>query len=396
VKKSTMVVSNLLTDKEEQNRALSEEELIEPEQNPEGDERIEEPYDPTKSKVDTKPMTVDLLIKRIQEGEIDLKPPFQRRAGLWSDEQKSRLIESLLIRIPLPAFYFDATDESKWVVVDGLQRLTVFEDFVLRKMRLDNLEFLTQYDQSSFKELPRPLRRRIEESQVTVHLIQPGTPAKAKFIIFRRINTGGLVLTSQEIRHALNQGPAIGLLDTLASSDEFRKATLGSIPTDRMADREFVLRFLAFTRVRYSDYKVPDMDAFLNEQMANLNRMDENKYQDLVSRFKRAMRVAYDLFGDDAFRKRYSKEQRRHPINKALFESWSVRLGQLSDAHMELLVTRKGEVIRRAMNLLNDDREFDQAITQGTKDVKKVQKRFRAIELLVDSILEEHAHADRG
>ncbi len=240
-------------------------ELVEVEEDeyPDVTEPIAHPYDPTKSKIDTRPLTIDLLVKRIKENEIDLSPPFQRRAGLWTQKQKSQLIESLLIRIPLPAFYFDATNASRWLVVDGLQRLTTFKEFILGEMRLEGLEYLIQCNGKTFLELPRPLRRDIEENQVTLHLIQPGTPPEVKFNIFRRVNTGGLVLTPQEIRHALNQGPIVGLLTELAQSHEFLEATTHSISSNRMADREFVLRFLAFASTSYRDYKVADMDAFL-------------------------------------------------------------------------------------------------------------------------------------
>src|SRR6266478_137560 len=102
-----------------------------------GGEKITEPFDPTLIRVEPRPSTVDLLLSRIKLEEIDLSPAFQRHDGIWNDGAQSRLIESLLIRIPLPAFYLDATDEEKWVVVDGLQRLSTLKRFVIdKKLRL--------------------------------------------------------------------------------------------------------------------------------------------------------------------------------------------------------------------------------------------------------------------
>jgi hypothetical protein len=86
---------------------------------------ITEPFDPARIRVDTKPMVISLLMDRIKNRVIDLTPGFQRNGGIWSPKAKSQLIESLLIRIPLPAFYMDGSDESKWLVVDGLQRLSL-------------------------------------------------------------------------------------------------------------------------------------------------------------------------------------------------------------------------------------------------------------------------------
>src|SRR5581483_2560482 len=117
-------------------------------------------------------MTMDLLLNRIRHNEIDLAPDFQRKEGLWKEDARSRLIESILIRIPLPAFYVDATDEEHWLVVDGLQRLSTLRDFVINKsLKLRGLDFLKFLDGKSYDELSRSYQRRIEETQITVYLI---------------------------------------------------------------------------------------------------------------------------------------------------------------------------------------------------------------------------------
>ena len=104
---------------------------------------ITEPFDPARIRVETKPMVISLLMDRIRHNEIDLTPGFQRKGGIWSPKAKSQLIESLLIRIPLPAFYMDGGDESRWLIVDGLQRLSTLKAFVIDKtMKLTGLEFL--------------------------------------------------------------------------------------------------------------------------------------------------------------------------------------------------------------------------------------------------------------
>lgn len=191
-----------------------------------GEDAIQHPFDPTLIRVETLPVTINLLLSRIAEGEIDLSPAFQRKAGIWSEQAQSRLIESLLMRIPLPALYMDGTNEDKWVVVDGLQRLTTLKRFVLDKdLTLSGLEFLTNFKDYTYSELPRNFQRRIQETQLTVYLISRGTPDQVKFTIFRRINTGGKPLSPQEIRHALNQGKSTQLLEELAQTSEFYRAT---------------------------------------------------------------------------------------------------------------------------------------------------------------------------
>jgi hypothetical protein len=348
------------------------------------EQTIDSPYDPSKTVIETKLYSMDLLVRRLKYGEIKLDPEFQRGANLWTDERMSRLVESILIRIPLPVFYFDATNEHEWVVVDGLQRLSTIKRFVVEDgLKLTRLEYLKQHEGKTFSMLPRDLQRRIEETQVTAHLIQPGTPPNVKYNIFRRINTGGLVLTAQEIRHALNQGPATSFLAKLASLPEFRRATANGVDANRMLDRELVLRFIAFTVTPYRQYTKQNLDLFLTEHMGLLNRKTVTERDELEKRFVKAMDAAYAIFGNDAFRKRYRAGDARNPINKALFEAWSVLLGSLDGEEIQRLVQQRTSLGEAFMVALVKERAFDQAVTQGTGDVAKVHIRFARIEQLV-------------
>ncbi len=358
---------------------------------PDEDESIIQPFDPELIRVETRPMTIDLLLQRIRYEELNLAPDFQRRGGIWNNRTKSRLIESILIRIPLPAFYMDATDEDQWVVIDGLQRLTTLKMFVNdESLKLCELEFLIQLNNKTFSELPRNLQRRIIETQVTVYLIEKGTPSEVKFNIFKRINTGGLPLSLQEIRHALNQGKSTKFLEKLASLPEFRNATDGSVDSKRMADREFILRFLAFVIYPYSEYKATEFDSFLSDVMAEINGMSEKELNDLERKFSQAMTAAYEIFGNDAFRKRDRLNASRKPVNKALFESWSVNFSKLNHEQIQTLIERKDQLKDGFIRLMNDrevEPRFDSAISQGTGDTRKVKRRFSGIEQLIQEVL---------
>jgi|SRR5579859_1102420 len=347
-----------------------------------GEEQITEPFDPSLIRVNTRPMTIDLLRSRIEHQELDLAPDFQRKGGIWKKDAQSRLIESMLIRIPLPAFYMDATNDEKWLVVDGLQRLTTIKRFMIDKtLRLSGLEFLTPIEGKSFDELPRNYQRRIAETQVTVYLIDKGTPDEVKFNIFKRINTGGLPLSTQEIRNALYQGEATKMLARLADSDAFKRAVNYSIKDDRMADREFVLRYLAFTITPYMKYD-GDFDRFLNKAMEDINKISHREREELEKKFIRSMIIARDIFGQNAFRKLGGR-----PVNKPLFEAWSVNFNQLTDEQAQSLVDRKQLLIGKYRLLEGSSINFYESITFATGNARKVRLRFEAIAQIIKEVL---------
>jgi uncharacterized protein with ParB-like and HNH nuclease domain len=354
------------------------------------DDKPSKPFNPSELRLDNKLLTIDLLLKRIEEGELDLKPTFQRKSGIWKAKEQSRLIESLLVRIPIPAFYIDATDDEKWLVVDGQQRLTSLKNFIIDKsLKLCELEFLGELENKIYSELSRSLQRRLLESQVIVYLIQEGTDPEVKFTIFRRINTGGLPLSPQEIRHALYQGKATSLLEKLADSEEFKQATSKSIRDMRMTDREFILRFLAFTIFNYKEYKIKNLDDLLNRAMYKINLMSHQQILDLEKCFQNAMKASVDLFDKYAFRKRYNiNDPRTYPINKALFEVWAVNLGRLNNEEIQTLKLRKEILNTKFVDLMlqkgdNNAITFEGSITQNTGSTTQVNKRFSCIERII-------------
>ena len=352
-----------------------------------GDISITDPFDPTQIRVHPRPMTVDLLLKRIAQDALDLSPGFQRKEGIWNEGAQSRLIESLLIRIPISAIYMDATDEDHWLVVDGLQRLTALKRFVITgELRLSGLEFLTELEGATYDDLDLRFKRRILETQIYVYMIEEGTPPNVKFNIFKRINTGGLPLSAQEIRHALNQGKATEFLERLVESEEFLIATDRGISDKRMAAQECVLRFVAFTVTPHTDYKRGDLDGFLNDAMVRMNEMSDTKLAELEYKFKRVMNDAYEIFGNDAFRKRYNDEHRRAPVNKALFEAWAVNLGKLSEEQVSML-KQKRDRLRSEFIVLMNNPDFDSAVSQGTGSIRRVHIRFGEIERLIQEVL---------
>lgn len=355
---------------------------------PETDEFVDihVPFDPTDIDIKTKNPSIDTLIKRLEHNEINLAPDFQRKAGIWTRTLKSRLIESLMLNIPLPVFYVAADADGNWIVVDGLQRLSTLDEYIRKQnFGLTAMEFLGQFNGYRFAELPRAMQRRILESEPVFHIIQPGCPKDVTRTIFKRINTSGMPLSLQEIRHALYQGPATRLLHELATGQAFVQATGGSIKDDRMADRECVLRYLAFEQRGVDEYRVSDLDAFLSDTLERLNTESDEQFNAYRARFALAMHRAHAIFGEQAFRKqrRGAAGRQKMPINKALFETWSVALGQLSDTEAAQLHARAGRLNQAFIELLEEDTDFVSAISATTGSTKSVHLRFQRVAALI-------------
>lgn len=350
-------------------------------------EKITEPFDPEQIKINTRSLLAEQLVSRIKYKEIDLTPEFQRLRGIWNDERKSRLIESLLLKIPIPVFYVAADRSDSWSVVDGVQRMSTIDDYVTGRFVLTRLEYLTWLDGYNYDVLPRLLQRRINETELIVNVIEPGTPPEVMLNVFLRINTGGMTLNGQEIRHALNPGPVREYLKALAQSPEFKKATHYSIKEIRMADRECVLRFLAFHIEPPEKYTTNDLDGYLGKVMERINRMSPAERHGLTADFKKAMCAASNIFGEYAFRKRTNIDDRRRPVSKALFESWSVQLARCLPEQIRILVKKREAVQRRFIQLVLEDEEFNNAISYSTSTPRRVQKRFQAIKQLVEEFI---------
>lgn len=365
------------------------------------------PFDAEKISISDKRVPLPTMIRRLKQGTITA-PLIQRGAGIWDDEQQSRLIESLMLKIPVPLFYVAEEAEENdvnWKVVDGLQRVTAIDRYVLRQeFALSGLEFLRELEGCKFDDLPQKFQTRIFETEFQFAIINPSTPQNVQRNVFKRLNTGGLPLTAQEIRHALYYGPSAKLLAELAQSSYFKKATAGSVNDSRMAGRELILRFFAFLIRGVDSYpKNEDMDDFLSGTMQIINLMPElppgelakifnediknisikyRTHDQLRELFYLAMERASALFGDSAFRKAVPNQGRtRTPINKSLFETWSVFLSKMGDEKYQLILKNK----ERFYSLLeaatyhapNDD--LGRFISRDSHKFQGVIKRYRIL-----------------
>ena len=379
-----------------------------------------DPFDPREISIDQKKVAMDTILRRFEQGTLCLNPNFQRKE-LWKDDRKSRLIESLLLKIPIPMFYVSSDEDGNWTVVDGLQRLSTIRDFVLGKayladkshdpkkkgdgLKLTGLEFWHDFEGYTMKKLPVYLYNRLSETEFSFTIINPGTQEEVKRNIFKRINTGGIPLSSQEIRNALYGGKSTELLNKLAEMKIFKEATGRSIKTDRMEDKELVLRFVSFLLRRYTTYdKAVTTDEWLSDTMILLNAfpdLNTREARKLITRkkiqvsqikimseeeitviFEKTMHRAKQLFGMSAFRKSVPGH-RRTPINKSLFETWGVLLSDMSEDEFLRLMAHKKAMFEEYERLLHDPK-FVVAISRDSTRVSSVTYRYFEVKKLIN------------
>ncbi len=342
---------------------------------------ITEPWNPDLIRVGSKTFSIRHILDLIDEDSLDLAPDFQRLL-VWKPVQKSRLVESVLLQIPLPAFYFTEEPDGMMRVVDGLQRLSTLHQYVRGDsgaggFGLVGLEYLTDVEGARFPNLAPAWQRRIYNTQIVAHVIDPQTPDSVKFDIFKRINTGGAPLNAQEIRHCMSGPQSRQFLKEAVSTQEFQQATAGALRNHiRMVDREVALRFFAFRMYDLADYRqFATMDAFLTAATRRIDQLSKPEQAGLMRTFKRSMTNAYRLFGAHAFRKwPLRDDDRSSPINRALFESWAVAL---AEPPWSRLAPHKEAIVDAVRTAMTSDTEYIASISATTGDPRRVELRFQ-------------------
>lgn len=357
-----------------------------------------EPFDPASISLSSKIVALDTVLRRIKNSTIQLAPSFQR-SYVWDLQRKSLLIESMMLRIPLPMFYVSEDKDGAWEVVDGLQRLTTIRDFVLgddndgKGFKLKGLEFWGDlFDDKDFHFIENKMKmprivNNIMEAELSFTIINPDTPEKVKRNIFKRINTGGMPLSLQEIRHALYQGNSTELLSTLVSNPTYVGFMGDTVSDSRMAARELILRYVSFNLRGWTKFK-GDMDSFLSDTMRYINgdiSLDVNiaySYERVISDFEKATSRCFEIFGEHTFRR--SREGRRKtPVNKSLYD---VLMYMFSRVPQSTFLNIKKEINRfrfEYYHLLDRDADFGDSIGRHGADLLGVKNRYTKLIKLV-------------
>jgi hypothetical protein len=321
--------------------------------------------------------TVYDVVRRMEQGKYILDPDFQRDF-VWPEDKQSKLIESALMRIPLPVFYLAENPDGKVVVVDGLQRLITFRRFLKDEFALRGLKGSSaELNKNRFSDLNPKLQNRLEDTQLVLYLIDSKVPDRARLDIFERVNSG-VALSRQQMRNCLYVGPATRWLKAQAQSDVFLQATGNSLNTHTMRDREVINRFCAFLLTGVDGYRSigANMDDFLAETLKKMNSMKQEQIDSyLTAAFERSMRNNYALFGRHAFRKHADLTGSRNVLNIALFDIYSVLMTRYSEAYVAAHI----EEFSKRFHTLLENEDFHSAITFSTNDARRVELRFKYI-----------------
>ena len=326
------------------------------------------------------------IVRRIKDKRYDLNPEFQRDF-VWDVVKQSRLIESCLMRIPLPVLYVAEALDGRIIVVDGLQRLTTFDRYLDNRFKLTfgSNEEGKQHplEGKRFRDLETKLRERVEDTSLTLYILDSKAPERAKLDIFERVNSGA-PLTRQQMRNCLYNGPATRFLRDAVEGPLFKRATGESLDAQKMRDREAINRFCAFSLLGWRRYTSGDMDGFLAEGLEAMNQQ-QDQLPALRERFDSAMDFNFRLFGQHAFRKSLlgPPQGSRSVLNIALFDVCSVLIARTDPIG---LVACQDQ-IRGAIRTLVADDSFAHAITYSTNSRKQVGIRFERMEMALAEAL---------
>lgn len=325
---------------------------------------------------------LETLVKKIYRSVIKLNPDYQRKHR-WSDEYSSRLVESLILNIPIPIIYISQDvdvdtevddDIPRYSVIDGQQRLTAIYNFFKNKYALKGLDVLTELNDSYYTDLPPFLIRRLEERTIRCLRIDSTLDAQVKYDIFERLNSGSVKLEAQELRNATCRGPFKELIKKLSKNQDFveiAKLSPQSARVKKMEDEELVLRYFAITYDKgYLDYK-GKFKKFLTQKMEHFNKLDEDSLLKMKKNFQMTMEKIREVFGHEPFAKyRYENGdyKKMSSFNAAVFDAivypFSKIGGTCSSSYLQFK-----ELFR--------DPDFFASVEGSVNDVSKIGNRIK-------------------
>lgn len=345
---------------------------------------VENPFDADKIRIDQQMLSLKYIVELMAGELLDTNPGFQRKSVWKEKKRKTLLIESLMLRIPIPAFYFYENEDSKYQVIDGQQRLLTIFEYLNNQFSLSGLEYLGEScNNKLFKDLDVKYQQRIYRTQLAVNILDARSPKRVIYDIFRRVNTGGVGLNPQEMRNAICKEHVRKFLVKCTQNKNYLLATRNKINDNRLDSQEMALRFFAFFNAYDYDnnnllYNFANIAEMLDEAIERLNLMKSEELDDLYCYFDEAMSRAYRLFGKYCFSKIFTDKENKiyrnlDYINKSLYSSFPTLL---LDSNYDIQLENYQECILENLAFSLQNNEFYNSITMGTGDKRRVYCNF--------------------
>ena len=330
--------------------------------------------------------SVSDIVRMITDKDLVLDPDYQRNY-VWDNKKASKLIESIILNVPIPVIYVSEEQDSSWSVIDGLQRLNSLKRFFDGKYKLSGLEVLYELNKCDFKTLPAKALRMLKNGLLRIVMVTADSNNDIKYDIFMRLNTGAVHLNEQELRNCLYRGRMNTFIQEEAKNPQWL-AMLGlEEPHKRMTDRELLLRFLALSvywdrdNKQVNGYK-GNMKSFLNGFMRDFQN-DSGNLDHFRALCRETIAKVYAVYGNDAFR-RLNEDGSVTPINRAIMDA--VMISAIPYSEVDL--TAKGRALKEALFYnLNENNGFRQSTLTATSDTKVLNSRISFWCGIVDEIM---------
>lgn len=330
--------------------------------------------------------SVSDIVRMMTEKDLVLDPDYQRNY-VWDNKKASKLIESIILNVPIPVIYVSEEKDSTWSVIDGLQRLNSLKRFFDGKFKLSGLEILYELNKCDYKTLPSKAAKMLKNGLLRVVMVTADSNDDIKYDIFMRLNTGSVHLNEQELRNCLYRGKLNTFLQEEAKKPEWL-AMLGlDGPHKRMSDRELLLRFLALSVNWNRDTKEVtgyrgNMKSFLNAFMKRYQN-DQGNINYFKALCDETIEKVYELYGENAFR-RVNEDGSVTPINRAIMDALMISAIPYSN---EKLNSKKNEIRERLLDEINGNKDFRLSTLTSTSDTKVLEFRISFWCNVIDEIL---------
>jgi hypothetical protein len=339
----------------------------------------------------------------LQDGDLDLQPEYQRKY-VATPKIASKLIESIIMDVPIPVIYLAEEQDGTYSVIDGQQRLTSFLSFMTGKypngdlFKLTGLKVYKELNRKLFSDLDKEFQNKIRKTTLHTIVIKKESNEDVKFEIFERLNTGSIKLNEDEIRNTVYRGDYIKLLAELEENETFHKVVQKDNYKKRMIYRGMILRFFAISEKSYLNYQ-PSMKQFCNKELRDNRYLSEEKAKEYRAKFHDCIDLVKVVFGDTAFRRYIPSDKEKEQgnwtttrINMALYDIQMC--GFVNYSKNEIL--RNADYIREAiLELMTNNQDFIDSILLQTSNKEVLKKRFKIWLEKLDEIVGNNGYEQR-